>query len=172
MRKISAVFGLLLLVPALLSAQDGDRQYRVQSYIFLGDGSIRSSGGGLYSNYHVGGGGEVLLVKGFGVGAELGAMGRPSSGVGLFSIDPSYHFRRSSSKTRLSPFVEGGYTRSFGTSDFPDNLFNFGGGIHYWAFRRVGLRLEFRDHVHHASLPFGSGYTNHYWGVRIGLTVR
>ncbi|MBZ5560940.1 MAG: porin family protein [Acidobacteriia bacterium] len=172
MKKLIATLALLLMAPAWVSAQGADPRYRGQEYIFIGEGSFRSSDGGLHGITHVGGGGEVLLVKGFGVGAELGAMGRPGYGVGVFSMDPSYHFRRASSKTKLSPFVEGGYTRTFGQSDFPDIHFNFGGGIHYWAFKRVGLRLEFRDHVHHVSPIFASGHTYHYWGLRIGLAFR
>jgi len=52
----------------------------------------------------------------------------------------------------------------------PANLFNFGSGIHYWLLNRVGLRLEFRDHVHHVYTY--RGFTNHYCGLRIGLTFR
>ncbi len=162
------------MAPTSAPAQDSNGQFRGQGYIFMGVGSLRSSGGGLHSNYHVGGGGEVLLVKGFGVGAELGAMGRPGNGVGVLSIDPSYHFLHASGKSKIAPFIEGGYTRTIG-GNYPvlyDNLFNFGGGIHYWAFRRVGLRLEFRDHVQHVSPILGSGYTDHYWVLRIGLAVR
>ena len=53
----------------------------------------------------------------------------------------------------MAPFVEAGYTRTFWNRDPfpPSNLFNFGDDINYWAFKRLGLRLEFRDLVHHVS---------------------
>jgi hypothetical protein len=174
MKKIIPPVALLLMLPALASAQDVDHQYRGEGYVFIGEGSLRSRDYGLHGITDVGGGGEVLLFRGFGVGGELGAMGRPGEGVGVLSIDPSYHFPHAFGKSKVVPFVEGGYTRTFGNNDpvVPANLFNFGGGIHYWAFKRVGLRLEFRDHVRHVSPSFVSGYTNHYWGLRIGLAFR
>jgi hypothetical protein len=119
---------------------------------------------------HVGAGGEVLLFRGLAVGGELGAMGRPGDEVGLYSIDSSYHFSHARGKSKLVPFIEGGYTRAFGNRGSPyPNIFNFGGGVHYWVFKRVGLRLEFRDYV--AQHSFFAG-TDQYWGFRVGLALR
>ena len=62
----------------------------------------------------------------------------------LFSTNPSYRFRHASAK--LVPFVDAGLALAFRNTIFASqNLFNFGGGIDHWVFRRVGLRLEFRD---------------------------
>ncbi len=171
MNKIIATVALLLMVPAWASAQNPDHQYRDQGYVFIGEGSVHSSDNGLHGNAQAGAGAEVLLIRGFGVGGELGVMGTPGHGGGIVSIDPSYRFLR---KSKLVPFVEGGYSRAFGRNDTipPTNLFNFGGGISYWAFKRVGLRLEVRDHVHSANHSYFWGDENHYWGVRIGLTFR
>jgi hypothetical protein len=121
---------------------------------------------------HVGGGGEVLFFRGLGVGGELGATGWLGDGVGLYSIDSSYHFFRARGKSKLVPFIEGGYSRAFANKGFTlsENLFNFGGGIHYWVFKRVGLRLEFRDYVAHEH--FLVGVTDQYWGFRVGLALR
>lgn len=41
-------------------------------------------------------------------------MGSHEEGVGLYSIDSSYHFFRAHGKSKLVPFIEGGYTRAFG----------------------------------------------------------
>lgn len=168
MKKLIVTVALLLMAPAWMSAQNADPQHRVQGYLFLGVGS----GTDLPSFEHVGGGGEVLLVRGLGIGSELGAMGRPGEGVGLFSIDPSYKLLRARSKSKIVPFVEGGYTRAFGNRGFTltENMFNFSAGFHYWVFKRVGLRLEFRDYVAHEHIFFG--VTDHYWGIRIGLALR
>ncbi len=168
MKKLIATVALLFMAPALASAQDVDHQYRRQGYVFIGEG-VYSEDHARYGISHVGGGGEVLLFKGLGVGSELGAMGWAGEGVGVFSIDPSYHFLHARGKSKLVPFVDGGYTRTFGNNGFTysDNLFNFGGGIHYWPFKRVGLRLDFRDYVDH-----GYMVTTHYPALRIGLALR
>jgi hypothetical protein len=163
---ITAAF--LLIAPALTLAQDAGHQYRGEGYLFIGEGTYPTHPG-LYGVGHVGGGGGVLLFKGLGVESELGAMGRPGDGVGLFSVDPSYRLLPSRSKSKVVPFVEAGYTRAFDNQGFTysDNLFNFGGGIRYWPFKRWGMRLEFRDYVDHS--PF---VTNHYPALRIALALR
>jgi hypothetical protein len=159
----------LSLAPALAPAQGADHQYRGEGYLFIGEGTYPENGG-LYGVSYAGGGGELRLLKGLGVESELGVMGRPGVwGEGLSSVDPSYQFLRTSSKPKLVPFVEAGYTRTFANNDnFPlGSLFNFGGGIHYWPFKRWGMRLEFRDYVAH-----GGFVTNHYPALRIALALR
>jgi hypothetical protein len=168
MKGLILAVALLLAVPALALAQDAGRQYRGEGYVFIGDGLYSEDYGHLGVG-HVGGGGEVFLFKGLGVESELGAMGRPGEGIALFSIGPSFRLLSSSSKSKVVPFVDAGYTRAFGNDGFThsDNLFNFGGGIHYWPFKRVGLRLDFRDYVDHGRVE-----TNHFPALRIGLVVR
>ena len=156
------------MVSALASAQGIDSRYRVEGYVFIGQGTYPENSA-LYGVGHVGGGGGLLLFKGFSVESELGAMGRPGDGTGLFSVDPSYRLLPSASKSKVVPFVEAGYTRAFGNRYFTysENLFNFGGGIHYWPFKRVGMRLEVRDYVDH-----GPWVTDHYPVLRIALALR
>jgi len=168
MKELIATAALLLIAPALTSAQDAGHQYRGEGYLFIGEGTYPANPG-LYGVSHVGGGGGVLLFKGLSLESELGAMGRPGDGVGLFSVDPSYSLLPSRSKSKVVPFVEAGYTRAFGNWAFTysENLFNFGGGIHYWPFKRWGMRLEFRDYVDH-----GGFVTNHYPALRIALALR
>jgi hypothetical protein len=168
MKELIATAALLLITPALTSAQDAGHQYRGEGYLFIGEGTY-SAHPGLFGVSHVGGGGGVLLFKGLSLESELGAMGRPGDGVGLFSVDPSYRLLPSRSKSKVIPFVEGGYTRAFGNWGFTysENLFNFGGGIHYWPFKRWGMRLELRDYVDHGGLV-----TNHYPALRIALALR
>jgi hypothetical protein len=153
------------------SAQDGSHQYRGEGCVFVGEGEYPLDSAH-YGISHVGGGGEVLLLKGFSVGSELGAMGWRGDGVGLFSIDLSHSLLRARSKSKIIPFLEGGYTRAFGNRGFTltETMFNFSAGLHYWVFKRVGLRLEFRDYVAHEHVLFG--VPDHYWGFRIGLALR
>src|SRR5208337_3162890 len=86
---------LLLMVPALASAQDADHPYRGQGYFFVGFGT----GTATYRNpliVHVGGGGEGFLYKGLGFGAEAGYAnwgGYYNTAV-IASGDFSYHFGR------------------------------------------------------------------------------
>jgi hypothetical protein len=168
MKNLITTTGLLLIVPALVSAQGINPRYRFDGYVFIGQGTYPEDSA-LYGVGHVGGGGGVLLFKGLSVESELGAMGRPGDGVGLFSVDPSYRLLPPASKSKVVPFVEAGYTRAFGNRYFTysENLFNFGGGIHYWPFKRWGMRLEVRDYVDH-----GPWVTDHYPVLRIALALR
>ena len=169
MKKLVVTAAFLLIAPALTLAQDAGHQYRGEGYLFIGEGTYPENGG-LYGVSYAGGGGELRLLKGLGVESEVGVMGRLRVwGEGLFSVDPTYHFLRASSKSKLVPFVEAGYTRTFDNNDnFPmGSLLNFGGGIHYWPFKRWGMRLEFRDYVEHN--PWA---TTHYPALRIALALR
>ena len=168
MKTIMMIVSLALITSTLASAQAENHRYRGQGYIFVGEGMIQDDG--LRGNSQVGGGAELFVHRGLAVGGEMGAMGRAGEGLGVLSTDASYHFLRYSSDMKWVPFVEGGYTRTFGNNSPapPGNLINFGVGIHYWAFRRAGLRLEFRDHARLSLL----GYPAHLWGVRIGLAFR
>jgi hypothetical protein len=82
MKKLIVTVALLLMGPALASAQNADQQYRGQGYVFIGEGSVHSSDNGLHGNAQAGTGAEVLLIGGFGVGGEFGVMGTPGHGGG------------------------------------------------------------------------------------------
>jgi len=168
MKELIAIAALLFTAPTLALAQDGGHLYRGEGYVFIGVGT-NSEANGLQCVGHTGGGGGVFVFKGLAVGSEIGTMGRPANGVGLFSIDPSYRLLSSTSKSKLVPFVDAGYTRTFGNDGFThsDNLLNFGGGIYYWPFKRMGLRLDFRDYVDHSRVEI-----SHFPAFRIGLAFR
>ena len=114
-----------------------------------------------------GAGGEAVLGKGLGVGAELGVLGTRQyfgdSAMGVFSPNGYYHFKHAK-ETKADPFVTGGYTLLFRSGHA--NLANFGGGINYWLHNRLGARLEVRDQLN------TTGTIGHFWGVRFGLTFR
>lgn len=158
MLKLIGKLFFLVAIPVLVSAQS-----KGQGYFFVAPGGISGSGRTV-SSLHFGGGGEGLLYKGLGVGGEIGYLGLARSlgdGFGVFSANGSYHFRTRSDR-KLAPFVTAGYSLAFrsGTA----NMFNFGGGVHYWFCEKVGLRLEFRDHVWSREA--------HFWGLRIGVAFR
>jgi hypothetical protein len=109
-------------------------------------------------------GGEAVLWKGIGVGAEVGVLGLrhyfTDSAMGVFSPNGYYHFRHTR-ELKADPFVTGGYTLLFRSGHA--NLANFGGGLTYWFHKRLGARLEVRDQFN------TTGTIGHFWGVRLGL---
>jgi len=162
MRKALLVSCVLALIAGPLAAQEG-KQYRSQGYVFFAPG-LASPGG--HSFLHFGGGGDALIYKGLGAGAELGYIFPSRSaadGVGLFSANGSYHFRKLPSG-KLVPFVTAGYSMLFRSG--VGNLVNFGGGVDYWFRERTGLHLEFRDHIWPECGP------THFIQFRIGLSFR
>ena len=151
---------LLLITAAIAGAQKSN------GYVFISPGAVTSQGHTAMTLY-TGGGFDALIAKGIGVNLELGAMWPrecfSDCVMGVFSPGGAYYFRRKS-EARLDPFVNGGYSLMFRSGH--ENLFYFGGGANYWVSNKVGLRMEFRDHV-------STNYsTAHFWGFRLGLAFR
>jgi hypothetical protein len=163
-RKISfaalPIFALGLAVSEA-PAQDSDYS-KGQGYVYFAPGL--STEWENAPTVHVGAGGEAFFTKYVGVGAEGGYLGQfeDYSNIGTFSFDLVARLRPKTSRTKLEPFVTGGYTHFFhsGTA----NGINFGGGLNYWFSRHVGLRFEIRDHAR------GSHTLRHFIGFRIGVT--
>jgi hypothetical protein len=137
-----------------------------RGYAYVAPGGITQAGYTARS-YAVGGGAERLLDRGVGVGAELEGVvpgvGRSRDAVGIFSINPYYHFLR---ERKLDPYATAGYSLVF--RDFTANAFNYGAGLNYWFQENLGVMAEIRDRrVGQSGAP-----AVHYWGVRIGLTFR
>ena len=110
----------------------------------------------------VGAGGEALLYRGLGLGADLGyqfARGSAGNGVGLGSLGGVYHIARGG---KVVPFVTGGYGIAFRSGHL--NLYHFGGGINYWFLRRLGLRAELREFRHR--------HGEYVLAFRLGLAFR
>ena len=151
---------LSLTIAMMATAQDNTGRYGGHGYAMFGSGT--AGGQGLMS---IGVGGEGFLVKGFAFGSELGYLfpRNFSQGVGLLSLDPAYHFRRSR-KHKLVPFVTAGYSLAFRQGAF--NLVNYGGGVTYWFGRNLGLRLEIRD------LRDTSEFAYHSTSIRLALSFR
>jgi hypothetical protein len=155
------VLGFLFLTAVLAGALPALAQHRGYGYVFGAPGGSTPGG---EANFHIGAGGEGLIYKGLGAGADIGYLTPVrdwGSGVGLLSVNGSYHFLPQD--RRLDPFVTAGYSLVFRSGSA--NLVNFGGGVQYWMRDRLGLRAEFRDHV----LP---NPAVHYLEVRFGLCFR
>jgi hypothetical protein len=103
-------------------------------------------------------GGEGVFSKGIGVGGEIGAIFGHNS-FAVFSLNGYYHVPVSSGDI-VDPFVTAGYTRATDLLGGA-NAFNGGAGLHYWFYKRLGLRAEVRD--------FTSSGLGHFWGFRLGF---
>ena len=161
--RLSLLFSFLLVCGAA-EAQS------TLGYFFVAPGGI-SANGQTRAAYQVGGGVEKLLTRDIGAGGELSGMipghGPAKNAVGIFSVNGYYHFL---SDRKLDPYATAGYSLLFRTATA--NLYNVGGGLHYWFQDNLGLTLELRDQVRSGSgSPANSGAV-HYWGVRIGLSFR
>ncbi len=163
MKKAAWALVVLALIPALCRAQVGEKP-QGWGYGFFAPTALTP---GTYSALHIGAGGEGLLYKGLGLGGEVGYLAPTramSYGIGIGSVDGSYHFLTGSPGQRVVPFVTGGYSLAFRSGTL--NLANYGGGIHYWFSRHVGLRLEVRDHA------YLRGSAAHALGFRVGVAFR
>ena len=155
---------VFILVPAAAMAQEKPPRELPggQGYAFTGFGAANAEDMIL----HFGGGGEAYLYRGLGIGAEIGYLGPAGylgEGIGVFSANGLYNFSPER-RRRVQPFVTGGYSLAF--RDGTANCVNFGGGIHYWFSDKLGLRLEFRDHLN------PSYADEHFWQGRVGIEFR
>lgn len=153
---------LMTLMAGLASAQTPGGQL----YTFVAPGGV-AGGNGASATMHYGFGGEGFVYDGLSVGGEIGyaaSLRRQSQGLGIASGNGSYHFKNSSGDGRLVPFITGGYSVLFRSA--AAHGFNFGGGVNYWSKERLGVRLEFRDHVAKFDRPV------HFLGFRVGITFR
>jgi hypothetical protein len=164
---LAFIAGMRLLVAVLLfTTAVSAQRYSGSGHVFYAPGV---STDGNYSNatQTVGVGGEALVYKGVGVGGDVGFSwpGRHfRSGIGIASLNGSYHFVDRDRPRRTVPFLTAGYGALF-RSDY-ENAFNFGGGITHWFGDHTGVRLEFRDHI------MTSYRDVHFITFRIGFAFR
>lgn len=164
MKKLLTGICIMVMLPALATGQESDHKTAARAYGFVSPGI--AVGDGLATGFlHFGGGAEVRLIKGVGIGAELGYLAPfryLSQGVGMLSLNGLYNFERAGAK--FTPYVTGGYSLIFRSGHL--NAMNFGGGIDYWFRKKVGLRLEVRDH-------FSPKYfSDHLIQGRFGIVLR
>ncbi len=147
--------GIVLLVfPSLASAQQSSL------YVFGAAGGAPENEG---STLHIGGGGEIVAAGLIGVGGELGALTHSGSfrdTLGVLSINGYGHIP---TEGRIDPYVTGGYSLFFRSGTASGG--NFGVGVNMRLLAKLGLKLEFRDHV-----ISSGGRANHWWQGRVGVT--
>ena len=154
---------MVLAAPMMVSAQESVP--KAWGYAFGGVGGSTGDFGST-ALLHFGGGGEGRIWRGLGAGAEVGYLlpaRNASDGVGLLSTNVEYHFVGSGRSQKVVPFVTGGFSLAFRQGSAGGG--NFGGGVNYWMKPRLGLRLEFRDHIFSSDSP-------HILGFRVGLSFR
>ena len=98
---------------------------------------------------HVGGGGEARVAGRFAMGGEAGALlpvtNQYAVTTGVLSLTPAFHFISTDSKSKFDPFAAGGVSLLVGHGGA--FAIHYGGGMNYWFKRRVGMRVEVRDHL-------------------------
>jgi len=138
---------LFLLLSASALAQEGI------GYLFAAPG--RDGGATIQ-----GGVGGEMVWRWVGLGSDVSYLAPQSSfssGVGVWNLDPSFHFKPHED-SRIDPYFTGGYTLLFRGGEHSGG--NYGVGVNWWFARDVGLRVELRDQVVEQT---------HYWGVRFGV---
>lgn len=149
---------IVILVMILLSTPlvGQDQEKKGWGYGFWGAGNV--SGG--YRNQgfmHYGGGIEILLDRGFGVGMELGYS---DADVVMLSAGGLYAFN---TRKKTNPFVTAGYTFFLFDEGTANGAF-LGGGINHLISNNWGIRVEARD-----QMSRGSWATRHHMEGRIGV---
>lgn len=169
MKRPALVLFLAGLFAGPVWGQDVDQEKTGHAYAFVAPGaattfSCRSCTAG---TIHFGGGGEGTFYKGLGIGAEIGylsLMESGNNGLGLMSLNGIYIFR-SRSKPKWEPFLTAGGTLAIAQGGIAGGV-NFGGGVQYWLRKRIGLRIEFRDHIPNQD------FSSHLFEGRIGFSFR
>lgn len=139
----------LLIVPALLAAQQPEKPFRYDGLGYVSFGAGRCQHG--VTNVSVAGGGEGFLVRGLTLGADVGYyrfVERNPFSWGALELTLGYHFADRKKRKKLDPFVSlsalGIAVGGCGCSAAAGSL---AGGLNYWFKERIGARSEVRVHV-------------------------
>jgi hypothetical protein len=163
MRYVFSICFLLAALSIPSFAHDSKGRLRANGYVFVAPG-VRADRG--TATIQIGGGGEAYVYKGLGLGFDGGVMmvtecegcrGAVLSLNGIYSFKIASHLK-------INPFITGGAS-GMPTSDVPGGM-NVGAGVQYWFHEKMGLRMEFRDHI------FMGHWNHHYYQARIGFAFR
>jgi hypothetical protein len=196
MKELVVTAVLLFMAPAWVAAQDGRSAIRGEAFVFIAplvsntqyvfnpvyagvvfpidtpapSNLFFQKRGGVNTGF----GGEVFIYKGLGVGAEAGYAApnwsfNGNDGLGVVSLDASYHFFNNKNHKRLEPFISGGYSLYYGERTETESGVNVGAGVNLWFAKHAALRLEIReqDHINYFHSPF-----TRFVAFRVGMTFR
>jgi hypothetical protein len=133
---------------------------RVQGHVLGGYGATSGSGF-TYRSSQIGLGVRVIMSKGLGVEGDITAVTDDYETIGIGSINGVYRFWRSGN---IDAFVSGGFSSGSVESGLSDRGLNIGGGIDWWRYRRLGVRLEPR----YFGFNLGSRPV-HIFAIRFGI---
>jgi hypothetical protein len=182
MRKqvfVIAVFLVCLGLPCAYAQDEGGNQglklRKNTGYVSLVAGGINTDvkNG---SNFGIAGGADLGIGRRLGIQVDGGALyGIVYEDAGFGFISPAVSIHPLNWKNRKADlYILGGYTL-LGNSFHAHNLLCVGGGINYWrtGTSRVGLRIEFRDHIGNGSeFLYNASGAIHLWQIRIGAAIR
>jgi hypothetical protein len=162
MRRTLAIFSFMVLLSPFSFSQS-ERISQSTGYFHFAPG-VRSPDnmGGM----GIGGGGNYRSSIGLGGGVDLSYLAPwRDKGDGIGALSPYLYYSYLKKRNKVEPFLSGGYTLFFrsGTA----NGINFGGGVHYWFAKKIGLKLEFRDDLFLYTSPH-----YHFVSFRIGVAFR
>ena len=157
------LFGRIALMLAVFCA--GALAQRSHFYWLTDAGGLTAAGNTRFRAGLVGGG-EIAITKGFSAGPELGIIAPKygrfwSTVMGQGAFNGYYHVYHGRT-ARFDPYGTMGYAVVF--RDGHLNMFNYGGGMNYWAREDLAVRLEFRDRLSRDPV------SAHLWTFRIGVS--
>jgi hypothetical protein len=145
-------------------ASRGEAQ--VSGYAIAGPAAYSGFFGSSLSALHGAAGGQYVIGACLGVGGEYGILGNSGGGLIVYSINGVCQLPGLGSDGRIAPFVTAGYS-NFSSGEGTFRAWNVAAGTDVWLMRRVGVRVEFRDHLR----PDRRGDV-HYWSFRGGIVIR
>jgi hypothetical protein len=157
---------LLIALLSSLWIASATAEAQVLGYGVAGPAGYTGFFGSAASLVHAAGGGEVLAGGRVGAGGEFGLMGGAGGAFFVTSVNGVVHFGRRGRARGPSPFITGGYSRLSGGEGTLD-AWNVGVGADIWTKERVGIRVEFRDHIR----PDSRGAVS-YYAARAGVVFR
>jgi len=188
MKRLIAAAGLLLLIPMYAPAENADPPVQGQFYFFTAPIVSNTQYSTLFKppaqfitttargGNNTGFGGEILIHNGVGVGVEFGYAGPDWSfsgngGVGVGSVDATYHFFGNKSRRRVEPFLIGGYSLYYGQRTTFQSGYNLGGGVNLWVIKHAAVRLEVRNQ---GGINYFDGFSpfSDFVAFRVGMTFR
>ncbi len=132
------------LAPASAQVASQTQPFRGYGYAYF---LVGADCCGFASTLGMGAGGDALAYKGLGASIDLGYVfprRNLGCGIGLLSLNPSYHFINRRKPAKVMPFITAGYGLAFRSTSA--NTWNYGGGVTWWFKPKTGLRLEVRDY--------------------------